>query len=169
MYKWRGVMIDSGRRFFPMPVVENLLDTMAVAKLNVLHLHASDFCRFGVESTTYPNLTSSLTGVYGGFYTQQNIKDMIAYAGDRGIRVVPEFDLPGHARGMRPLIPDGVVFCDNAPSQSQVGLATLRTPQRCRLSKKASKCKKVCRGVGNGVTLCVPGVVRWSRCGADLR
>ena len=44
-YAWRGLMIDSGRRFFPMPLVKNLLDTMASAKLNVLHLHASDMCR----------------------------------------------------------------------------------------------------------------------------
>jgi hexosaminidase len=49
-YSWRGLMVDSGRRFFPVPLLENLMDTMAGAKLNVLHLHASDMCRFGVES-----------------------------------------------------------------------------------------------------------------------
>ena len=51
----RGLMIDTGRRFFPVPLVENLLDTMAAIKLNVLHLHASDFCRWSVESKLYPN------------------------------------------------------------------------------------------------------------------
>lgn len=69
-YSWRGLMIDSGRRFFPVPVVQNLLDTLQAAKLNVLHLHASDHCRFGVESLLYPNLTAALTGVLGGFYSQ---------------------------------------------------------------------------------------------------
>jgi hexosaminidase len=88
-------MVDTGRRFFPMPLLENLLNTMAGAKLNVLHLHASDMCRFGVESKVFPNLTASLTGIHGGFYTQANITALIAYAGDLGIRVVPEFDLPG--------------------------------------------------------------------------
>jgi hexosaminidase len=72
-YSWRGLMIDSGRRFFPVPVVQNLLDTLQAAKLNVLHLHASDHCRFGVESLLYPNLTAALTGVLGGFYSQASV------------------------------------------------------------------------------------------------
>jgi hypothetical protein len=63
---------------------------MSSVKLNVLHLHFSDMCRFGVESLVFPNLTASLTGDYGGFYTQDDVKQIIAYAGARGIRVVPE-------------------------------------------------------------------------------
>ena len=98
-YSWRGLMIDAGRRFFPVPLVKNLMDTMAGAKLNVLHLHASDMCRFGVESKLYPNLTNALTGIHGGFYTQADVADLIAYGGSRAIRVVPEFDFPGHSRG----------------------------------------------------------------------
>ena len=58
-----------------------------------------DMCRFGVESKTYPNLTARLTGDYGGFYTQDDIRSLIKSAGDLGIRVVPEFDVPGHSRG----------------------------------------------------------------------
>ena len=65
--------------------------------MNVLHLHASDMCRFGVESKTFPELTAALTGIHAGFYTQQDIKDMIAYGTKLGIRVVPEFDMPGVA------------------------------------------------------------------------
>merc|ERR1719361_931528 len=97
-FVWRGLMIDTGRRFFPMPLVKNLLDTMSFNKMNVLHLHASDLCRFSVESKKYPNLTKSLTGIHAGHYTQKDIADMIAYADARGIRVVPEFDVPGHSR-----------------------------------------------------------------------
>jgi hexosaminidase len=119
---WRGLMLDSGRRFFPVPVVENLLDTMAANKLNVLHLHASDHCRWGVESKNFPKLTGVLTGVLGGFYTQSDITALIAYAGDRGIRVVPEFDVPGHTHGLSYSGEQyGAVFCEpNDPSRGQL-------------------------------------------------
>jgi hypothetical protein len=120
-YGWRGLMIDSGRRFFPVPLVENLLDTMAAVKLNVLHLHAADMCRWGVESKTYPNLTASLTGIHAGHYTQADIKALIGYAADRGIRVVPEFDVPGHSRGLIPLESEGLAYCEpSATSRSQL-------------------------------------------------
>jgi len=111
-YNWRGLMIDAGRRFFPVPLVKNLMDSMAGAKLNVLHLHASDMCRFGVESKLFPNLTDALTGIHGGFYTQADVADLIAYGGSRGIRVVPEFDFPGHSRGYLPLETQGIEFCE---------------------------------------------------------
>lgn len=91
-YKWRGLMLDAGRRFVPVPTVKNLIDTMAAVKLNVLHLHASDMCRFGVESKKYPNLTASLTGIHAGFYTQEDIKDLVEYASGAGVRVVPEVE-----------------------------------------------------------------------------
>jgi len=110
-YQWRGLMLDAGRRFIPVSTVKNLLDTMAAVKLNVLHLHASDMCRFGVESKKYPNLTASLTGIHAGFYTQKDIADLVNYAANAGIRVVPEFDVPGHSRGIRPLMSNGVQFC----------------------------------------------------------
>lgn len=72
-------MVDAGRRFFPMDTLLDLMTTMSANKLNVLHLHASDFCRFGVESKLFPNLTASLTGVKGGFYTQQDIKKLCVW------------------------------------------------------------------------------------------
>ena len=119
-FAWRGLMVDAGRRFFPMPVLSNLLDTMLAVKLNVLHLHASDECRFAVESKLYPNLTASLQGVLGGFYTQEDVGTLVAQAGARGIRVVPEFDIPSHSRGLRPIKSQGIVFCEDVESQSQV-------------------------------------------------
>ena len=94
-FPYRGLMLDSGRRFIPVAVTENIMDTMAATKMNVLHLHASDMCRFGVESKKYPNLTASLSGDYAGFYTQDDVKKLVEYAADRGIRVIPEFDVPG--------------------------------------------------------------------------
>jgi len=119
-YPHRGLMIDSGRRFFPVPLVKNLLDTMGAVKLNVLHLHASDHCRFGVESKIFPELTAGLVGDRAGFYTQADIKDLIAYGKSRGIRIVPEFDIPGHARGLIPLEKHGIEFCTADDSRSQL-------------------------------------------------
>jgi len=103
-FRWRGLMVDPGRRFFPLPLLKNLLDTMSYAKLNVLHLHASDYCRWSVESMAYPSLMVNQGAASGdGYYTHADIHDLVQYAAQRGIRVVPEFDLPGHSRGLIPL------------------------------------------------------------------
>jgi hexosaminidase len=112
-YAWRGLMVDTGRRFAPLDLLHNLIDTMAAVKLNVLHLHLSDFCRFSVESKLYPNLTAALSGgPNAGHYSQSDIKSLIEYAKDHGIRVVPEFEMPGHALGFAPIAaPGGLEFC----------------------------------------------------------
>ena len=113
-YKHRGLMIDTGRRFFPPALVETLLDGMSYMKLNVLHFHLSDLCRFAVESLMYPELTKNSQG----FYTQEEIVSLVAYAKDRGIRVVPEFDVPGHSHGFVPLAePGDVAFCSTTQKQ----------------------------------------------------
>ncbi|MGB7212593.1 MAG: beta-N-acetylhexosaminidase [Gemmatimonadales bacterium] len=94
-FGWRGLLLDVGRHFEPVEVVKRTLDGMALAKLNVLHWHLSDDQGFRVESKRYPRLTEF--GSDGLFYTQEQIKDVVTYAADRGIRVVPEFDMPGHS------------------------------------------------------------------------
>lgn len=94
-FAWRGLMIDTGRHFIPLGVLRQNLDLMEAAKLNVFHWHLSDDQGFRVESKTYPLLTGR--GSDGLFYTQAEVRDLISYARDRGIRVVPEFDMPGHA------------------------------------------------------------------------
>lgn len=109
-YAWRGFMVDTGRRFFPPSLLSNLFQTMAANKLNVLHLHASDRCRFSVESKLFPALTNNLTGIRGGYYNRSALAQVIADAADQGIRVVPEFDVPGHSRGFLP-IAGHVNFC----------------------------------------------------------
>ena len=83
--------VDTGRRFHPVPLVKTMLDGMAAVKLNVLHFHLSDQCRFAVESTRFPQLTANLTGIQAGHYTQADVRELVAYAKDRGIRVIPEF------------------------------------------------------------------------------
>ena len=87
-------MIDCSRHWMPVEVIERNLDAMAAVKLNVLHWHLSDDQGFRVESKRFPKLQQ--LGSDGHFYTQDEVRHVIAYARDRGIRVVPEFDIPGH-------------------------------------------------------------------------
>jgi hexosaminidase len=93
-FPWRGLMIDSGRHFMPVPVIERNLDGMEAVKLNVFHWHLSDDQGFRVESKVFPRLQEK--GSNGQYYTQEQIRHVIEYARDRGIRVVPEFDMPCH-------------------------------------------------------------------------
>ncbi|HYO62765.1 MAG TPA: family 20 glycosylhydrolase [Pyrinomonadaceae bacterium] len=94
-FPWRGLLIDVARHFQPMEVLKRNLDGMAAVKLNVLHWHLTEDQGFRVESKKFPRLHT--LGSDGNFYTQEQIREIIAYARERGIRVVPEFDLPGHA------------------------------------------------------------------------
>jgi hexosaminidase len=94
-FPWRGLMIDSGRHFIPLDVLKRNLDGMAAVKMNVFHWHLSENQGFRVESKKFPKLQE--LGSDGLYYTQDEIRDLIAYAHDRGIRVIPEFDMPGHS------------------------------------------------------------------------
>ncbi len=94
-FPWRGLMIDACRHFMPVDVVKRNIDGMAAVKLNVLHWHLSENQGFRVECRTFPKLHG--LGSDGDYYTQEQIKEIIQYANERGIRVVPEFDIPGHS------------------------------------------------------------------------
>jgi hexosaminidase len=94
-FPWRGLMIDVSRHFMPLDQLEREMDGMAAVKLNVLHVHLSDDQGFRVESKKAPKLQE--LGSEGMFYTQEQVREMVAYARERGIRVVPEFDVPGHS------------------------------------------------------------------------
>jgi hexosaminidase len=93
-FRWRGLLIDVGRHFEPVDVIKRELDGMAAVKLNVLHWHLSEDQGFRVESKKLPRLQQ--LGSDGLYYTQDQIRDVVEYARMRGIRVVPEFDMPGH-------------------------------------------------------------------------
>jgi hexosaminidase len=93
-FRWRGFMLDVSRHFESVAVVERTLDGMAAAKLNVFHWHLSDDQSFRAESKKFPKLTGIASE--GEFYTQDQLREVVAYARARGIRVVPEFDMPGH-------------------------------------------------------------------------
>jgi hexosaminidase len=94
-YPWRGLMIDVCRHWQPMEVIKRNLDGMALTKLNVLHLHLTEDQGFRIESKAFPRLHE--LGSDGLFFTQEQMREIIAYAAERCIRVVPEFDIPGHA------------------------------------------------------------------------
>lgn len=93
-YTWRGLLIDSGHHFVPVEVVKRNLDGMEAVKLNVFHWRFADYAGFHIESKKYPLLQEKGSG--GFFYSQNDVRDVVAYARDRGIRVVPEFDIPCH-------------------------------------------------------------------------
>lgn len=111
-FGWRGLMLDPARHFLPVADVKTIIDQMALHKLNVLHIHLTDDQGWRIEIKRYPDLTAkgawrtppgnggpgSESGTYGGFYTQDDIRDIVAYAAARHITVVPELDMPGHAQ-----------------------------------------------------------------------
>lgn len=94
-FPWRGLMIDSCRHFMPLDMIKRNLDGMAAVKLNVLHWHLTEDQGFRIESKVFPKLHE--LGSDGFYYTQVQIREIVEYAAARGIRVVPEFDIPGHA------------------------------------------------------------------------
>ena len=94
-FPWRGLLIDVGRHYEPMDVLKRNLDAMAAVKLNIFHWHLTEDQGFRVESKKLPKLHT--LGSDGLFYTQDQVREIIGYARDRGIRVVPEFDIPGHS------------------------------------------------------------------------
>ncbi|GAB3006328.1 hypothetical protein GCM10027051_01950 [Niabella terrae] len=105
-FQWRGYMQDVSRTFYSVEVIKKYLDLMALYKMNTFHFHLTDDQGWRVEIKKYPELTSKKTTVFGessrqpdyrnGYYTQEQIKDIVAYASARHITVVPEIDVPGH-------------------------------------------------------------------------
>ncbi|HEY4739728.1 MAG TPA: family 20 glycosylhydrolase [Candidatus Acidoferrales bacterium] len=94
-FVWRGVMIDVSRHFIPLDVIKKNVDALAALKMNVFHWHLSENQGFRIESKAYPKLQE--LGSDGLYYTQAEARELIEYAHDRGVRVVPEFDMPGHS------------------------------------------------------------------------
>lgn len=100
-FEYRGSMLDVARHFFTVDEVKKYMDLLAYYKYNVLHLHLSDDQGWRIEIKSWPKLTeiggaSEVGGGQGGFYTQEEYKDLVAYAAERHITIVPEIDMPGH-------------------------------------------------------------------------
>ena len=121
-FAWRGFMLDESRHFFGVETVKRLLDTMALFKLNRLHWHLADDEGWRVEIKAYPKLTETgawrgsecaLPNVlkethkrYGGFYTQAQLREIVAYAKARNIEIMPEVDMPGHSLALLTAYPE---------------------------------------------------------------
>lgn len=100
-YVWRGAMLDVSRHFFPIEAVKRYIDWLALYKMNRLHLHLSDDQGWRIEIPSWPDLTAiggstQVGGGPGGYYTQEGFAELVRYASDRFITIVPEIDLPGH-------------------------------------------------------------------------
>jgi hexosaminidase len=116
-YEWRGAMLDVARHFLPPEDVKRFVDLLALYKLNRLHLHLADDQGWRIEIKSWPNLTvvggrMAIGGARGGFYTQAEYADIVAYARTRYITVVPEIDMPGHINAALRSYPD--LKCDRA-------------------------------------------------------
>jgi hexosaminidase len=135
-YAYRGAMLDVARHFFSVEDVKRYIDLIAAYKLNTLHLHLSDDQGWRIEIKSWPKLTSfgsksEVGGGEGGFYTQEQYRDLVQYAQDRYITIVPEIDMPGHTNAALTSYPE--LNCNEKDpnpkpySGIEVGFSTLCT------------------------------------------
>lgn len=103
-FTWRGLMIDAARHFQPVDVIKRNLDAMASMKMNVFHWHLADDQGWRIQLKNHPKLTELASD--GNFYTQEEIKNIVKYADERGILVIPEIDVPGHASALLTAYPE---------------------------------------------------------------
>ncbi|MDX9881399.1 MAG: beta-N-acetylhexosaminidase [Prolixibacteraceae bacterium] len=134
-FAWRGLMLDVSRHFFPVFYLKELLDYMALYKLNTFHWHLTDDQGWRIEIKKYPKLTDfaswrnetiegnakvskTYDGIgYGGFYTQDQIRDIVQYATERFITVIPEIEMPGHSSAALAAYPE--LGCTGGPYNVQ--------------------------------------------------
>lgn len=120
-YGYRGFMLDVCRHFFPVAELKKVLDQMARLKLNTFHWHLSEDQGFRFESKKFPKLNEVSSWrmengkKYGGYYTQEEIREVVAYAGERQIQVIPEIDLPGHTTAIIAAYPE--LSCSGEPAE----------------------------------------------------
>lgn len=124
-FGWRGLLLDSARRFMPLADIRRTLDGMAAAKLNVLHWHLTDDQAWRLESLSYPKLHQLAS--QGQYYRQADVKALVQYAAARGIRIVPELDVPGHAWAIGQAYPELLAWPDQPDGQP--GAAKALPPQ----------------------------------------
>nr|WP_081380305.1 family 20 glycosylhydrolase [Novacetimonas hansenii] len=137
-FAWRGIMIDVSRHFMSVETIQRQLDAMELTKLNVLHWHLSDGTGFRVESLRFPRLHQ--VGGHNQYYTQAQVRAIVAYAADRGIRIVPEFDVPGHTLSILEAYPE--LAAQHVPSAEE-----RQSP--CSITINTVKTKAICNKVYN--------------------
>ena len=115
-FQWRGMMLDVSRHFLGPDDVKRFIDLMALYKMNRLHLHLADDQGWRIEILSRPNLalvggSTKVGGGPGGYYTQAEYKDLVAYAASRFIMIIPEIDMPAHTNAALASYPE--LNCDN--------------------------------------------------------
>jgi len=125
VYPFRGVMLDVARHFFTVSEVKRFIDLIALYKFNFLHLHLSDDQGWRIEIKSWPDLTalssdSEVGGTQGGFYTQEDYQELVAYAADRFITIIPEIDIPGHTNAALHAYP--ILNCDGVAPPVHTGI-----------------------------------------------
>ncbi|MDX9726694.1 MAG: beta-N-acetylhexosaminidase [Bacteroidales bacterium] len=133
-YSYRGMMLDVSRHFFGVEDVKKVIEYLAFYKINTLHLHLSDDQGWRIEIKSWPNLTAhggstQVGGGRGGFYTQEQYSDIVKYAADHYITIVPEIDMPGHTNAALASYPE--LNCDGKAPElytgTEVGFSSLCT------------------------------------------
>jgi hexosaminidase len=133
-YAYRGIMLDVSRHFFSVEDVKTLIDQISYYKMNILHLHLSDDQGWRIEIKSWPKLTEiggskEVGGGEGGFYTQEQFSDIVKYAADRYITIVPEIDMPSHTNAALASYPE--LNCNNKSpelyTETEVGFSSLCT------------------------------------------
>lgn len=124
-FLWRGAMLDVARHFFSVADVKRYIDLMTLYKFNRLHLHLSDDQGWRIEIAAWPNLTrhggsTSVGGGPGGFYTQRDYAEIVRYAADRFVTIVPEIDMPGHTNAALSSYPE--LNCDGSAPPLYTGI-----------------------------------------------
>ena len=118
-FEWRGMHLDVGRHFMPKHFVKTYIDLLARYKLNVFHWHLTEDQGWRIEIKAYPKLTEvgawrqEQGQAYGGFYTQDDVREVVEYAGERGVTIVPEIEMPGHAMAALAAYPE--LSCSGGP------------------------------------------------------
>ena len=139
-YHYRGLLLDVARTFQPVHEVKRVIDHMAYVKLNKLHFHLVDNESWRVELKKYPNFAKEggfrggdaklhpvhgrFNQKYGGYYTQDELRDIVAYAAQRNIEVIPEIDMPGHSKALGAIYPD--ILCNYTPDTSNTNGIDIR-------------------------------------------
>ena len=113
LYPYRGVMVDTGRNFISVRKIQEQIDGLALSKMNVLHWHITDTQSWPIQINAYPQVTKDAYSARE-VYSPQDVKTIIAYARARGVRVIPEIDMPGHSASGWKQISEDIVTCQNS-------------------------------------------------------
>jgi len=127
VFPHRGLSVDASRRFLPVSLLKSIIDGLSISKMNVLHIHFTDEPAFRLQIDSFPELTKDLGSAV---YSKDDVRTLISYAKDRGVRIIPEIDVPGHAGGFRVLGDEYVDFCDekkNTLAPTNKTMTTLQT------------------------------------------